>query len=410
MTVGHVAPLPRSLFARYLDSSDATRLSAAFLLGALAGWMIGPRVAALSVLGDLLVRLLTVLVLPLLVCTIVGGIGSINPVGLGRVGLRSVMVYLILAVFAAAVGISVALIVRPGVGVTLPNGGALSTPLPSSRSLAEEWIPDNIAAAFVQGQYLGIALLTIPFAFALATLRDSEHAESMRVVYRFFDGCGRLSQLLLRWVMYYAPIGIFALTAVAFGLSSGRTLGQFGALLLAVYVAQLAIGVLLGFVIAARMPSGVPVSRIREVIVAGFATGSSAATLPLELKAAEQQMRIPLPVLSFTLPLGVAISKAGSAAYVAVVIAFTANAAGVPLTPRMIVLAIVLAALGSVATPAGAGGALLILGFVFAQAHLPLAAIGVVAAVPFAGRLNTPVNSLGRLATTTVVARMIGEP
>ncbi|AHG93226.1 sodium:dicarboxylate symporter (plasmid) [Gemmatirosa kalamazoonensis] len=380
------------------------RLAAGFALGALTGALIGPPVTVVRPLGDLLVRLLTVLVLPIVVCTIVTGLGAITPEALRRVGARSVALYAGASAAATALGLAVALLLRPGAGMTLP--GAHAPPLaPPPGSFLDALVPANVVAALAEGQLLPVMVFTVPFALAIARLRRSGAARQADTVHAFFDGCGRASHVMLEGVMYYAPIGTFALAAMTFAPRDGRVLAQFATVLLAIYVAESTLCAALLLLLTVSVPPRSVIPAVRDVLVTAFATGSSAATLPMELEAAERRLGVDRRVFAFTLPLGVAVSKVGSAAYLAVACVFAANAAGIALVPGRVALIGALVWVGSVMTPPVGLGALVVLGFVLSQAGLPAAAAGVVAAIPFAGRLNTPVNSLGRLATTTLVAR-----
>ena len=393
-----------SWLRRYLDAPVGSRLAVAFVLGGIAGWVVGPPVVVLRPLGDVFIRLLTVLVLPVVVCTIITGLGSVTPRVLSQVGVRSTLLYLGTSVGATTLGIAAALLTRPGVGMQLP-GTAPRPPAPSLGSLLAGAVPTNVVAAMAEGQLLPVIVFTVPFALAIAALRQSDRSRDADTVHAFFDGCGRASFVLLRGVTQYAPVGTFALAAITFGQQSARVLTQFANVLFTLYLAQgvLCAGLLL--LLAVSVPAGALVPGVRDVLVTAFVTGSSAATLPVELEAAEHRFRIDRGVLAFTLPLGLAINKVGSAVYFGVVSVFAANPAGVALVPAHLGAIFVLAWVGSVITPPVGSGALLVLGFVFSQAGLPVEAVGVIAAIPFAGRLNTPANSLGRLATTALVAR-----
>jgi Na+/H+-dicarboxylate symporter len=393
-----------SWLRRYFGAAMGGRLAVAFAAGGVTGALVGPPVTVLRPLGDLLVRLLTVLVLPIVVCTIVTGLGAVTPEALRRVGARSVALYAGAAAAATALGLAVALLVRPGAGMMLP---VLHAPTPAAPpgSFLDALVPTNVIAAFAEGQLLPVMVFTVPFALAVARLRRSDAARQADSVHAFFDGCGRASYLMLEGVMHYAPIGTFALAAITFAQRDARVLAQFATVLLAIYVAESALCAALLLLLTVTVPPRSVIPAVRDVLVTAFVTGSSAATLPVELEAAEHGLGVDPRVFAFTLPLGVAVSKVGSAAYLAVACVFAANAAGVVLVPGRVVLIGALVWIGSVITPPVGLGALVVLGFVLSQAGLPTAAVGVVAAIPFAGRLNTPVNSLGRLATTALVAR-----
>lgn len=393
-----------TLLDRYAKVPLGTLMAAAFALGALAGWALGPRVDVIQPVGEMLVRLLTLLVLPLLICTIVSALGAVSPRQLGKVGLGIAACYCVMALVGAALGLGSSLLTHPGAGLAVTGSNSLRA-MPNGGSLVAALVPVNVVAAAAGGQYLGVVLFTVPFALALGSLREARRAAGADALYAFFDACGRAMHVLLRGVMLYAPIGAFALTTIAFGRRDSGMLVQFAKVLATLFAAELGAGLALVAIIAGCLPSGTSIAGIREVVITALTTGSSAATLPVELDVAENVLCLPRQVVSLAIPLGIGISKVGSAIYIAVVAIFAANAAGRSLTLPVLALIFLLAAIGSVATPPAGGGALLVLGFVFTQAGLPLDMIAVIAAIPEGGRLNTPVNSLGRLAAAAVVAR-----
>jgi Na+/H+-dicarboxylate symporter len=395
-----------SWLLRYFDLPVGRRLALAFVLGGITGAVVGPAIAALRPLGDLLVRLLTVLALPIVVCTIVAGLGAVGPETLRRVGTRSMALYAGASLAAAALGLGVALLIRPGTGVRLPSLPPRSAAVHST--FLDTLVPNNLVAAMAEGQLLPVILFTVPFALAVAQLRQAGAARQADAVHAFFDGCGRACHVMLNGVMFYAPVGTFALSAITFSRRDPRTLEQFAKVLLALYVSQSVLCAAFLLLLAVGTPGRSVLPAVRDVLVTAFVTGSSAATLPVELDTAEHRLGVDRRVFALTLPLGVAVSKAGSAAYLAVACFFAAPAAGVALPPARLALVVLLAWVGSVVTPPVGLGALVVLGWVLTQAGLPAAAVGVMAAVPFSGRLNTPINSLGRLAATTLVARATG--
>jgi Na+/H+-dicarboxylate symporter len=397
------AMMPRWLH-RYSTLPLGALMTGAFVLGALVGRAAGPAATVLQPLGELFIRLLTALVLPLMVCTIVSALGAVSPRRVGRVGVAAAAYYGVMAVGGAAIGVGAAALIRPGVGLA---GTAVAAPraTPGLGSMIASLVPDNVVAAAADGQFLGVVVFAVPFALALGQLRATDQAAHYDVLYEFFDAFGRATHEILKWVMLYAPVGAFALTAVTLGRSNAASLAQFARVLGTLFIAEAVAAVILMSVLAWCLRRTTSIVGVREVLMTALITGSSAATVPVELDIAQRLLRLPPRVVSLTIPLGVGVSKVGSAAYIAVVSLFAANAGGVPMTPAAMSLVWMLAAIGSVATPPAGGGALLVLGFVFAQAGLPTQMIGVIAAIPEAGRLNTPVNSLGRLTAAAIVAR-----
>lgn len=205
--------------------------------------------------------------------------------------------------------------------------------------------------------------------------------------------------------MLFAPFGVFALIAVAFAQMRVSAVARLAMVLFAVYLAQAIVCVWCA--LALWWSSHTPRAFMRgasEALLTAFATGSSAATMPVEVAAAEQRLGVDSRLVGVILPLGLAMHKLGSAAYLAGVLVFAANAAGQQSTPEWLLWLTLLTLAASVITPPVSGGAFVALGFVAGGANLPMTAIAVAAGTPLLGKLNTPINSLGRLISVVVLA------
>lgn len=347
------------------------------------------------------------MVLPIVVSTIIAGLSAISVGTLSRIGLRTIAWYLSTALAATVLGVAVALALRPGAGLSLPPPPAagLVTP-PTLGTVLTGLVPDNIIATMARGDLLPVVLFSFLFALAVAAVRHSGETRAADVIHEFFSAVARVAYRMLHWIMQYAPVGVFALIAITFGERDVGALAQFAKTIAAVWVGQLlvCIGCLLLLVVQ-RIGVGGFARAVRDPLITAWVTGSSAATLPVEMDAAEHRLRVDRSLFAFTLPLGVSIHKIGTAVHLGVVTMFAAYAAGIDPVPSQLAVIILLAFLAAVGTPPISGGAFLMLGFIFSQAGLPPEAIALVVGIPFLGKWNTPVNSLGRLVITTVVAR-----
>jgi Na+/H+-dicarboxylate symporter len=393
---------------RYLDYPISQKMAIAFLLGAVVGLIMGPRVVVLQPLGDLFIRLLKMLVLPIMITTILAGLSSISPQSLGRIGIRTVGWYMLTALAATVIGVAMANLLHLGVGLSMP-GASSEIPKASSPALSQLLVgivPENLIASTVEGELLPVIFFSILFALAVAGLRHSEHGDSAEPIDRLFEVGARGVYKILHWVMQYAPVGTFALIAITFGQQKLSAIPQFAKVIVTVYLAQalVSLGCLL-LLLLSRINLLEFLRAIKDALITAFVTGSSAATLPVEMEAAQQNLRIDRSIFGFTLPLGVSIHKIGTAVHLGVVSIFAAHVAGLDLSLAQQVVTTLLAFLASIATPPISGGALIMLGFIFKEAGVPLQVIGLVAGIPLVGKFNTPINSLGRLVTTALVTR-----
>lgn len=347
------------------------------------------------------------MVLPIVISTIIAGLSAISVGTLSRIGVRTIAWYLSTALVATVIGVAVALVLRPGAGLRLlppTSGGAPVTP-PSIGGVLTGLVPDNVIGAMSRGDLLPVVMFSFLFALAVAAVRHSGEARAADVIHEFFDAVARVAYRMLSWVMQYAPVGVFALIAITFGQRDAAAIAQFAKTIAAVWIGQLLVCVACVMLLIVRRIGVAGFARaVRDPLITAWVTGSSAATLPVEMDAAEHRLRVERSLVAFTLPLGVSIHKIGTAVHLGVVTMFAAYAAGIGLAPGQLASIILLAFLAAVGTPPISGGAFLMLGFIFSQAGLPSEAIALVAGIPFLGKWNTPVNSLGRLVITTLVA------
>jgi Na+/H+-dicarboxylate symporter len=207
--------------------------------------------------------------------------------------------------------------------------------------------------------------------------------------------------------MLFAPVGVFALMAVTFAQLPIAAATQLVMVLAAVYLAQAIICLGCGLVIWQSSPGVRAFLRgAGEALLTAFATGSSAATMPVEIAAAQERLGIDRKLVGVVLPLGLAVYKLGSAAYLAAVLVFAANATNLELTPAVLVLLTLLTLAASVITAPVSGGTLAALGLVVGGAGVPMSVVTLAATIPLLGKLNTPVNSLGRLTTAVLFSRL----
>jgi Na+/H+-dicarboxylate symporter len=206
--------------------------------------------------------------------------------------------------------------------------------------------------------------------------------------------------------MLYAPVGVFALMAIAFAQFRIEAATELFKVFAAVYLAQAIIclsGVfvlwwtshtLRGFIFAAG-----------EALLTAFTTGSSAATIPVEIAAAEQRLAVDRELVGLILPLGLATYKPGSAAFLAGILVFAANATHQDPTLSALPWLTLLTFAASVITPPISGGTWVALGLIASITNMPMPAVAVAASIPMLGKLNTSINSMGRLVSLLVLAR-----
>jgi len=401
-----------SLWRRYRSVPLIYRIAVAFLLGSLAGAVFGERMTVVKPFGDLFLRLLNMLVVPIIVFTLLTGIRQLSPAKLGRIGGTTVGLYAVTTTFAGLIGLAVANLLRPGRGVEFTGGEAQSQAPPSLTEVVLGIVPNNPVAAMAEGNLLATVFFVIVFGIALTYVRAQKPELAGRVdgVFGAFKIGAEAMFVVVRGVLEYGVIGVFALMAVGIGTEGVGVFSSLGALVLAVGVAVVVHIAFTYLFVLMRVVAGVsPVAFLRgakDAMLTAFATRSSSGTLPVTMTNAEEDLRIEERVYSFALPVGATANMDGAAIRQAITVMFAANAVGQPLALTEQFLVLVVAVLISIGTAGVPGAGLVMLTVVLSQVGLPLAVVGFVAGVdPILGRIATMNNVTGDLAVATVVGK-----
>ncbi|MUL40620.1 dicarboxylate/amino acid:cation symporter [Streptomonospora sp. PA3] len=412
-------PSRRSLWRRYLDFPLIYKLAIALVAGAATGLIVGEPAAALQPLGDVFLRLLQMLVMPLVVVTLIAGVSSISPARLGGIGLKALVFYLVTSALAITVGLVLALAVSPGAGLQAP-GEAEQRP-EEAPPLAETLlgvVPENPFAALAEGNVLAVMFAAIAAGIALAFMRDSAE-ERIRglgeFVRRGVDAGMELVFLIVRGVLQYAPVGVFALIAAVMAETGVGALVPLAKLTAVVYGG---VAVQIGVYAALLALFGIGLRRFfgaaRDPMVTAFATRSSSGTLPVSTRAA-RRMGVDEGVYGFTLPLGATVNMDGTAIYVGAATVFVANVAGVELTLSQLLMVVLVGVLASIGTAGVPGAGLIMLSLAVSQAGLPFAPVALVAGIDaILDMVRTMCNVTGDLTGTRIIARtergMVHDP
>ncbi len=324
----------RGFMAWYFQSNLLIRILIGLILGAIVGLAAGPSILWVKPFGDIFIRLLRMIVVPVIFFSLVVGAASLSPARLGRVGVKIFGYYMATTVFAVAIGLLFANILRPGAGL-------------------------NLSAGQAAGNVFGISL-----SF-LAISKDERLSRGATAVLTFFDGAAEATYKIVRGVMQYAPIGVFALIAVVFAQQGAKALGPLGMVTLTVYLGLIAhLLITYGGALAIF---GLKFNRFlagaKEAMLTAFVTRSSSATLPISMRNAEENLGVPRSISSFTLPLGATVNMDGTAIYQGVCALFVAFAIGAPLdfaSQMTIIVTATLASIGAAGVP-GAGVIMLLM-------------------------------------------------
>jgi Na+/H+-dicarboxylate symporter len=414
------------LFRWYFQSNLLMRILAGLILGAFCGLALGPAMAWINPLGEIFIRLLKMIVMPVILFTLTVGAASVHPAQLGRVGVKALVIYMVTTGFAVSFGLLCGNLFQPGKGMEISAAATAGiksdVATPSLVETVVNVIPVNPFGAIAEGNVLQVIFYCLLFGIGLAYARHSENdniRQSGETVFRFFNGGAEIMYMVVHWILQYAPIGVFALIADVFGKQGAVAFGPLGWTTLAIYLAF--IGHMLvvygGLLLVFKLSPLAFYSKAKEAIVTAFVTRSSGGTLPVSMETAGTRMGISKSVYSFSLPLGATINMDGTAIYQGVCAIFVGFAIGTPLNfsqQLTIIATSLLASIGTAGVP-GAGAIMLMMvlesvglkvepGSPVAMAYAMIFGID---ALLDMGR--TACNVTGDLAVTCVVAKTENE-
>ena len=363
----------------------------------------------LYVLGQGFIRLMKMLVVPLVFCSLVCGSMAIGDTQkLGSVGVRTILFYLVTTALAVAVALTVGHLLNPGMGLDMSTiqTSASSVENMEAASLPETLlniIPDNPFKSLANGEMLQVIVFALIIGVILAKLGD--RAET---VAGFISQFNDIMMEMTMMVMRLAPIGVFCLIARTFatiGFSAFLPLAKY---MIAVLLA-LAIQCLGIYQILLKLFTGLnPVKFIKKffpVMAFAFSTATSNATIPLSIDTLSKKVGVSKKISSFTIPLGATINMDGTSIMQGVAVVFAAQAFGIHLSMMDYITVIGTATLASIGTAGIPSVGLVTLTMVFNSVGLPVEAIGLIMGIDrILDMTRTAVNITGDAVCTTIVA------
>ncbi len=397
------------------------KISIGFVLGIIFGFAIGPVVESSTVLstyvmpfidliGKIFLRLLMMLIVPLVFSSLVAGAASVGDVHkLGRIGIKTLALYLITTAVAIIIGLACGNIFNAGAGMNIPAG--LQASAREAKPLVDvilDIFPTNPIASMVNANMLQIIVFALFFGIACILA-----GERGRKVADFFESVANVMYSVTHIVMNFAPYGVFALisiTATKFGFS---ILAPFAKIIAAVYIGCAIHAILIYSTMVGMFCKRSPMwyfRGIRESAITAFVTRSSSGSLPVTLSNVRDNLGVSEGVSSFVLPLGATINMDGTALYQGVCALFVAQAFNVPLTLQMQLGIVITATLASVGTAGVPGAGLIMLTLVLTSVGLPIEGIALLAGIDVVlDAARTCVNVMGDTAVCAVVASTEGE-
>lgn len=390
------------------------RVFVALVVGAVVGGFFPEAVSLTKWVGDVFIRLIKMLIVPLIFTTLVSGVVAMgDPKRLGSLGAKTISVYMLTTAAAISIGLFLGTVFKPGVGVDVSS--AAPGPIKGAAPLAERLlniVPTNPVAAFAEGDVLAIILFAI--LFGVGTIMAGKRGEAIG---KAIDSAAHVMLLIAHMVMEVAPYGVFALVAWAAGTLGADALANLAKLAVLVYAGCFVHiffvhGGLIKFLL--RLPAVRFFRGIFDAQAVAYSTASSSATLPVTITCVEQNLGVKRTVSSSVLPLGATINMDGTALYLGIVAMFAAQVFGVSVSLTdylLIALTVTLVSVGAAGIPSAGlfllATVLSVIGISDAQTALIIGFI-----LPFdriLDMMRTVVNVTGDAAVAVAVGKWEGE-
>lgn len=377
--------------------------------------------AWLALPGQLFLRLVQMIMVPLIVSSIIQGIaGGDSGSQLKTLGPGIAGYFLVTTAVAVLVGTGLALLIRPGDLVDAASLGVeaatATASVAKSVSVAEvpqvisQLLPNNPLASMVSGEMLSIVIFAVVSGVALNELPRETAAPMMQVLHTIQHVC----MTVTKWAMRLAPIAVFGLMSQVVTRVGLKAIVGLGAYVLTVLLGLAVVLVLYIIVLTGFSRIGLRrfFAEAREVLLLAFSMASSAAVMPLSMKTAEERLGVSAAVARFVIPVGATINMNGTATYQAIAALFLAQVYGLDLSLPAILVLVVTTVAASVGTPSSPGAGVVILASILTSAGIPVAGVALIIGVDsLLGMCRTAVNVTGDLVAAVVFdQRTAAEP
>lgn len=401
------------------------------LLGLLAGVVFGPSFALVSrdtaevvgnwlaIPGKFFLTMIQMIVVPLVFASVIRGIAANENIKqLKSIGLKLVVYFLITTTIAVTIGVTLASVIQPGQFVDFApaasevSAGEVRSEVSGSpislRTLPESIIsvlPDNPLSAAVEANMLQIVLFSIVVGIALINLRPRKAKPLLDVL----GSLQSVSMRIVRWTMYIAPLAVFGLMAqltIQTGFDSLFGVGVYITTVVIGLALMLSVYLLIAFIFGGWSPIAF-LTRIREVMLLAFSTGSSAAVMPLSIKTVEEKFNVRPSVSQFVVPIGATVNMDATALFQGIATIFLTQVYGLELGLGVL-LALIFTVIGSsIGAPATPGVGIVILSVVLQSVGVPLEGLALIIGVDrILEMMRTSINVAGDIVASIVMDRI----
>jgi Na+/H+-dicarboxylate symporter len=407
--------------SRIKNMNLSSKIFISMLLGGIAGgllnflgtpewsqiWLID---GAFRVVGQVFISLLKMLVVPLVFVSLICGVSSLaDPKMLGRVGGKTIALYLLTTGIAVTLALTAAVVFQPGIGVDAVNlvEKEIAEVTPFTQVLID-MVPNNPIAAMADAK-----MLPIIFFAVLLGLSITLSGEAGKRISSWFQDFNTVIMKLVAIVMSVAPYGVFALIASMAATSNGGdflAVGKYIVLVIAVLLFHALVVYPSLLVLLTRLNPRMFLYKMRAAMMFAFSTASSNATIPVTLESVVKRVGVSNKIASFTVPLGATINMDGTAIMQGIATGFIAQFYGIDLSIAQYLMVVVMVIMASIGTAGVPSVGLVLLAGVLAQVGLPEEGIALILGVDrLLDMIRTTVNITGDATVTTIVAKSEGE-
>lgn len=357
------------------------RIAIGFVLGIFLGFLLPEFSIRTKVIGDIYLRLIKMMIVPIIFCAVAGGIINIeNPKDLRRIGAKTVTLYVLMFIVSAIVSLGVAYTMRPGLGVVLDHPPAFEQEFttPTVEGFLLNIFPDNPIAAMASGDILPVIIFTALFSVAIVAV-----GREAKPVRDFVNSLSAVSFKILDYVMEVSPIGVMSLMAFSVAQYGAGIFTALGKYILTCYIAcvmTFLIAMYLPLYLQTRMKLSTLLQGLYKIWLVTLSTTSSAAALPTSIRVSREDFGAPEGITNFTLPLGCTINMCGGACSFACLAVFVSDFYNLPLTVFQIVMLVFIATVLNMAAPGIPGGGIILGASFLSILGLPFDLMGPIAA------------------------------
>lgn len=398
---------------KYIAGKDKLfiRIAIGFVIGIALGFAAPSLSQGIKFLGDIYLNLIKLMIIPILVCAVAGGIvNSKDAASLRRIGAKTIILYVVMFLASFAVSFAIAALIRPGLNITFENKpvyeGEVGTS-PGFGDVLTSVIPDNMLRAMISNAILPTIIFTV--IISIAILRAGEKGRFLRDL---INSISAVSFSVLGLIMETSPVGVMALMAYSVSEYGAGIFMAIGKYILCCWLACIAVFVIV-FVLPVKLYTGVDLrtflSACGKVALMTLSTTSSAATLPTTIRVSMEELGAPESISTFTLPLGCTINMCGGACSFCCLSLFVADFYSLDLSAGQLAAMAVVATLINMAAPGIPGGGIVLMTSYLTIFGLPVDLIGPVAA--FYRLLDmafTTINVEGDIAANLIISKSEG--